>query len=83
MAVVIEGPSIGGTIDYNDSWEIWLMKALDILVATEETSAIGVSVQESGNFGQSAAMVDQFVGKVGPKIGKWDPEAGSRMVQEF
>lgn len=79
MALVEEGP----VIPYDESWDIWLLKQLDKIVASEETSSTGASVQQSGNFGLSASMVDQIVGKVGPMIGKWDPEASSRMIQEF
>ena len=81
MAIVIEGPNLGG--GYDEDWDAWLVSQLDKLVASEETSSIGPSVQQSGDFGQSAAMIDQIVGKVGPMIGKWDPEKSSRLIQEF
>jgi hypothetical protein len=79
MGIIEEGP----VISHDESWDIWLLKNLDKLVASEETSSVGASVQQSGNFGQSAAMIDQIIGKVGPMIGRWDPEASSRMIQEF
>ena len=82
MAIVIEGPNLGGG-GYDEEWDVWLLKQLDKLVASEETSSIGVSIQQSGDSSQSTAMVDQIIGKVGPKIGKWDPEASCRMIQEF
>lgn len=78
MAIVDEGADIG-EID----WDAWLVKYLAALAAAEETSSTGASVQQSGNFGQSVSMIDQIVGKVGPVIGKWDPESGSRAIQEF
>ena len=83
MAVVIEGPGGGGGSGYDEEWDIWLLKQLAALMATEETSSIGASVQQSGDFSMSASMIDQIAGKVGPMIGKWDPESGSRMIQEF
>ena len=84
MAVISSGAGGGGSSGgYDDEWDIWLLKQLAALMATEETSSIGASVQQSGDFGMSASMIDQIAGKVGPMIGKWDPESGSRMIQEF
>lgn len=82
MAIVVEGPNLGGG-GYDEEWDVWLLAQLAKLVAAEETSSIGVSVQQSGDSSQSTAMIDQIVGKVGPMIGKWDPEASCRMIQEF
>ena len=81
MAIVIEGPNLGG--GYDEEWDIWLLTQLKALVAAEETSSIGASVQQAGDSSQSTAMIDQIAGKVGPMIGKWDPEAGNRLIQEF
>ena len=82
MAIVVEGPNLGGG-GYDEAYDIWLIKQLKYLVASEETSSIGASVQKSGDTSQSAAMIDQIAGRVGPMIGKWDPEASCRMIQEF
>lgn len=82
MAVVIEGPNSGGNT-YDQEYDIWQLKQLGQILASETASSIGVSVQQSGDSSQSKAMQDQISGKVGPMIGKWDPEAASRMIQEF
>ena len=82
MAVVIEGPNLGGG-GFDEEYDVWLLKQLDKLVASETTSSIGASIQKSGDSSQSTAMMDQIAGKVGPKIGRWDPEASCRMIQEF
>jgi hypothetical protein len=82
MAVVIEGPNLGGG-GYDMEYDVWLLKQLAALAASEETSSTGASVQQFGDSSQSTAMIDQIVGKVGPMISKWDPEASSRMIQEF
>ena len=78
MAIVNEGANIGET-----DWDQWLKNYLDKLAAAAGDSSIGASVQQAGDSSKSTAMQDQFVGKVGPIIGKWDPEASSRMIQEF
>ncbi len=75
MAVVVDGPNVS-------YWEDWMSK-LDTILGTEDTSSIGASVQQSGNAGEGVAIRDQLIGKVGPMIGKWDPEKGNRMIQEF
>ena len=82
MAIVVEGPNLGGG-GYDEEWDTWLLKQLSVLAAYEETSSIGASIQQSGDSSQSTSMIDQIVGKVGPKIGKWDTEASCRMIQEF
>jgi len=80
MGIVIEGPS--GLYE-ELGWDAYA-ELLAALLAIEETSSIGTSVQKSGNAGgENVAMVDQLAGKVGPMIGKWDPESGNRMIQEF
>ncbi len=75
MTVYIEGPS-GLLIDWKTLQD---MIAQTVVVKT--TSSIGVSVQKAGD--RQAAMEDQVVGKHGPSIGKWNPEKGNRMIQEF
>ncbi len=75
MSIFAEGPS-GVEID----WEQLLVYMAHI-AAVEENSSIGASVQQAGD--RPTAMEDQLVGKLGPMIGKWDPEKGNRMVQEF
>ena len=80
MAIVIEGPSS----KYDElGWDAYA-ELLAALLAIEDDSSIGVSVQKSGDAGgEMVAMQDQLVGKVGPMIGKYDPEKGNRMIQEF
>ena len=80
MGIVIEGPS--GLYE-ELGWDGYA-ELLAALLALKETSEIGVSVQKSSNAGgEMVAMIDQLAGKVGPMMGKWDPEKGNRMVQEF
>jgi len=84
MAIVIEGPSGGGatgTID--EDYNVWTSTILADIAASEATSSVGPSVQQSGSFGKAASLQDEVVGKIGPIIGKWDPETGSRLIQEF
>lgn len=69
--------SIGSMLD---DWGNTISIA-DLLAASTASSSTGSSVQESGDFGQS---LDAFsVGKLGPIIGKWDPETTSRFIQEL
>ncbi len=79
MSIVEDGPIIpeewtGGAV-------IGLIVA--IIIASDPTLSTGASVQKSGNFGEAAALVDQLAGKVGPMVGEWRPEKGSRLIQEF
>jgi len=85
MAIVIEGPSGGSSTGYfpDDDYNAWINTVLQDIMATEDSSSLGPSVQQSGNFGRAASLQDEVAGKVGPCIGKWDPELGNRMIQEF
>ena len=80
MGVVVDGPVIQEDL----SWVEIVGALVAALLAVEEDSSIGASVQKSSNAGgEMVAMIDQLAGKVGPVIGKWDPEKGNRMIQEF
>ena len=78
MGVVEDGPVIPER-DWADVERV----ILAAIIANFLTGGSGASVQQSGSFGETAALVDQVAGKVGPMIGKWDPEKDSRMIQEF
>ena len=79
MPIVEDGPIVEDEVDWGAT-ERLLMAAilLDVL-----DDAFGPSVQKSGRFGETVALKDWVIGKVGPMVGKWDPERGSRMIQEF
>ena len=81
MPIIEDGPVIEETI----SWEAITARFRDFVALHEdETNSEGVSIQKAGGGGNEAlAMRDQLRGKLGPSIGKWDPEAASRMIQEF
>lgn len=80
MGIVIEGPS--GLYEAM-GWEAYA-ELLAAILAIDDASSDGASVQKSGNAGgENIALRDQLAGKVGPMIGKWDPEKSSRMIQEF
>ena len=75
MSIFEEGPS-----NVEADWD-QIQALLDYLAGLDDDSSTGGSIQKSGD--GSSAMEDQFIGKLGPKIGKWSPEKTSRMVQEF
>ena len=57
---------------------------LDKILAILSDDSIGTSVQKfDAGSNELVAIADQIAGKVGPMIGKWDPEKSSRMIQEF
>ena len=75
MAIYSEGPT-GVALDWN-----LLQIVLTQMAAVKEDKFIGASVQKFGD--RLSAMEDQFAGKLGPAIAKWNPEKGNRMIQEF
>jgi len=80
MGIVVDGP----IIEYDESGWGAVLATFGELLAIFVTSSIGASVQKSSVAGgEAVAIVDQIAGKVGPMIGKWDPEKSSRMIQEF
>jgi len=80
MGIVVDGP----IIEYEESGWGAVLAALGAVLAVVITSSIGASVQKSSVAGgEAVAIVDQLAGKVGPMIGKWDPEKANRMIQEF
>jgi len=81
MPIVEDGPVIEEVI----SWKAVTDRFRDFVALHEDASnSEGPSVQRSGGAGGEAqAMRDQLRGKLGPSIGKWDPEAANRMIQEF
>ena len=76
MGVVEEGPVVPDT-----GWHRMFVQFVAYIVATDEDSSTGASVQKSGD--ARSGMEDQTVGKVGPLIGVWAPEKANRMIQEF
>ena len=83
MVVIEEGPNLGGGDGRPAKNWTTVVGNLGSILAALEDSSIGASVQKSGDFGESSAIVDQLIGKVGPMIGEWNPEKGNRMIQEF
>jgi len=80
MGIVVDGPIIE---DEESGWGA-VLAVFGSLLAVVVTSSIGTSVQKSSVAGgEAVAIVDQLAGKVGPMIGKWDPEKANRMIQEF
>ena len=75
MSIVPSGPSIPPT-----DWKV-LEAVIAYLLAVKEDSSTGASVQKSGD--RRTGMEDQTIGKVGPMIGRWDPEKTNRLIQEF
>lgn len=78
MAIVVDGPN-----NIEEAWDFLSLARLAEMLATDDAGSTGASIQKSGSFGETVAMHDQIAGKVGPMIGKWDPEKASRMIQEF
>lgn len=79
MGIVVDGPVLEDIDVFNK------MDILNAVIANIIASggAPGPSIQQSGAFGEAVALEDQLAGKVGPMIGKWDPEKTSRLIQEF
>ena len=78
MPEVIGGPDVSEV-----DWGAVERVILAGIIANMLDESSGATVQESGNFGETAALMDEVLGSVGPLIGKWDPEKSSRMIQEF
>ena len=80
MAIVVEGPSgLYEELGW-DGYVAWLAAML----AAEADKSTGPSPQKAGSGGgENIAMKDQIAGKVGPMIGKWDPEKKARLMEEF
>ena len=80
MGITVDGP----IIEYEELGWGAVLTVFGSLLAVVVTSSIGASVQKSSVAGgEAVAIADQLVGKVGPMIGKWDPEKSNRMIQEF
>ena len=75
MSIFEEGPS-----SVEADWD-GIHAHLDYLAGLDDDSSTGASVQKSGD--KHSAMLDEIIGKLGPMIGRWEPEKISRMVQEF
>ena len=75
MSIFEEGPS-----SVEADWD-QIEAQLAYLAAVNDDDSIGASVQKS--VGRDSAMHDEMVGKVGPKIGVWEPEKTNRLIQEF
>ena len=80
MGITVDGP----IIEYEELGWGAVLAVFGSILAVVVTSSIGASVQKSSVAGgEAVAIADQLVGKVGPMIGKWDPEKSNRMIQEF
>jgi len=80
VPIIEDGPNIQ---EETSGWGD-VLAVLGAILAVILTSSIGASVQKSSVAGgEVAAITDQLAGRVGPMIGKWDPEKANRMIQEF
>ncbi len=75
--IYIEGPA-GLQID----WDTLQAMIANLAAVSDSNDAFGASVQKSSE-DRTPALKDIFVGKLGPVIGRWDPEKSNRIIQEF